>query len=316
MELVEGSSLAETLGERGPMPPGQATTIALSVLAALGNAHAAGVVHRDVKPSNILLADDGSVKLLDFGIAGRLDEITRADASEVVGTPKYLAPERLDGRAATAATDVYAVGVVLFEMLTGAPPFERDTPVATALAHRDVPVPDVRSTRADVPAALAAVIARCDGQGSNRALRECRRDASRTQSHHDGAGVRPAADDASDDASDDAGEMSDAGDAAGRLRPAGAEPVVVGRRGGRGARRRPADVVHHPRRLGWTVSARLDLDDVGERCSHDHHGGDRRPDDGRCERQRATPTATATATATGMATATDTGNDKDKNKGH
>ncbi len=157
MELVEGRSLANVLAEAEPLEPSQATAIATSVLAALGQAHAAGIVHRDVKPSNIMVSYDGTVKLLDFGIARRLDDLAGdvTAAGEVVGTPTYLAPEQIQGRPTTPATDVYAVGVVLFEMLAGAAPFNGDSPVATAFAHINAPVPDVRSLRPDVPAWLA-----------------------------------------------------------------------------------------------------------------------------------------------------------------
>ena len=162
MELVEGRSLANVLAEAEPLEPSQATAIAASVLAALGQAHAAGIVHRDVKPSNIMVSYDGTVKLLDFGIARRLDDLVGdvTVAGEVVGTPKYLAPEQIEGRPTTPATDVYAVGVVLFEMLAGVAPFNGDSPVATALAHTTAPVPDVRSLRPDVPDWLAVAIGR------------------------------------------------------------------------------------------------------------------------------------------------------------
>ena len=116
------------------------------MLAALGAAHAAGIVHRDVKPGNILLGPGGAVKLADFGIAKRLGDLAAdlTGTGQLVGTPKYLAPEQVVGEPVTAATDLYAVGVVLYEMLAGRPPFEGDTPIATAIAHRDAPIPDVR----------------------------------------------------------------------------------------------------------------------------------------------------------------------------
>ena len=127
MEFVEGRTLAAELNDRGRIEPAEATTVAVSVLAALGHAHSAELVHRDVKPSNIMLSDDGTVKLLDFGIARRLDDLagSMTKGGGVVGTPNYLAPEQVAGRPATPASDQYAVGVVLFEMLTGAPPFDR-----------------------------------------------------------------------------------------------------------------------------------------------------------------------------------------------
>ena len=159
MERVSGHTLAEQLATTGPLPANEAATIAIAVLGALGAAHAAGVVHRDVKPANIIVGP-GGVKLVDFGIATLLDEAGTAvtAAGELVGTPKYLAPEQISGQPATPATDIYAVGVVLFEMLTGSAPFERSTPVATALAHREEAPPDVRTLRSDVPPRVAAVV--------------------------------------------------------------------------------------------------------------------------------------------------------------
>jgi serine/threonine-protein kinase len=160
MELVEGRTLADLLAQAGRLNPSDAAAIAGSVLAALEQAHMAGIVHRDVKPSNIMLSYDGTVKLLDFGIARRLDDLASDVTIEgaIVGTPTYLAPEQLEKRPTTAATDLYAVGVVVYEMLAGVAPFSGDTPAATALAHLNDAVPDVRSVRPDVPASLAVTI--------------------------------------------------------------------------------------------------------------------------------------------------------------
>jgi hypothetical protein len=162
MELVDGSSVAARLAEHGPLDVDEALTIASAVLAALGAAHAAGIVHRDVKPGNILLGPGGAVKLADFGIAKRLGDLSAnlTGTGQFVGTPKYLAPEQVVGEPVTAATDLYAVGVVLFEMLAGHPPFEGETPIATAIAHRDAPIPDVRRVRPEVPGYVAAAVMR------------------------------------------------------------------------------------------------------------------------------------------------------------
>jgi len=162
MELVDGPSLATVLGREGPLPVERAVRVVDDVLAALEAAHAAGIVHRDVKPPNVLLAPGGTAKLTDFGIAKRLDEVAASLTATgfVVGTPRYLAPEQLTGGVATPATDVYASGVLLHEALTGRPPFDGATPIALALAQRAGPPPDVRALRPEVPEAVAAVATR------------------------------------------------------------------------------------------------------------------------------------------------------------
>ena len=162
MELVDGPSVAARLAEHGPLDVDEALTVTSAVLAALSAAHAAGIVHRDVKPGNILLGTGGAVKLADFGIAKRLGDLAAdlTGTGQFVGTPKYLAPEQVMGEPVTAATDLYAVGVVLYELLAGRPPFAGDTPIATAIAHRDAPIPDVRYIRSDVPGHVAAAVTR------------------------------------------------------------------------------------------------------------------------------------------------------------
>jgi serine/threonine-protein kinase len=160
MELVEGPSLSTRL-LGGRLPLGEALAIADGVLAALGAAHAAGIVHRDVKPGNVLLGRGGAVKLADFGIARRLDE--RADLTTIgtfVGTAKYTAPEQITGEPTTPATDLYAVGIVLYEMLAGVPPFDGPTPMATAVAQQTAPVPDLGTARPDAPPAVVRAVAR------------------------------------------------------------------------------------------------------------------------------------------------------------
>ena len=162
MELVDGPSLADVLATRGPLSVGDAARTASQVLSALAAAHDAGIVHCDVKPGNILLAPDGDAKLADFGIAKRFNDIEESvtHTRTTIGTPGYLTPEQATGSALSPATDVYAVGTVLFEMLTGRTAFLGDSPVAVALAQQLHPAPDVREFRADVPPALAGIVAR------------------------------------------------------------------------------------------------------------------------------------------------------------
>ncbi len=161
MELVDGPTLAQHLAAHGPLAVADAIRIATQVLAALAPAHAGGIVHRDVKPGNILLAPGGDAKLTDFGIAKRFDELESVTRTgTMIGTPRYLAPEQATGAPLSPATDVYAVGVLLFEMLTGRTPFSGDSPVAVAIAQQSEVAPDVRDRRSDVPANIAAIIAR------------------------------------------------------------------------------------------------------------------------------------------------------------
>jgi serine/threonine-protein kinase len=161
MELVEGTTLADLIAA-GPLDEVEAVRVVSAVLAALDAAHAAGIVHRDVKPSNVLLGQGGVVKLADFGIARQLDEAAGrlTGTGQHLGTPKYFAPELLGGAPSTPASDVYGCGVVLYESLTGRPPFEREGAMATALAHVNDPVPDVRVARPDASPRVAGVIAR------------------------------------------------------------------------------------------------------------------------------------------------------------
>jgi serine/threonine-protein kinase len=161
MELVDGPSLAQVLAERGPLAVDDAVEATRQVLAGLAAAHARGLLHRDVKPSNALLAPDGTVKLTDFGIAtGVAGGGTLTQPGAVLGTVAYLAPERLTGEPATVASDLYGVGVMLHEMLVGEPPYTADTAIAVALAHRTRPVPSVVDRRPEVGPGLDALVRR------------------------------------------------------------------------------------------------------------------------------------------------------------
>jgi eukaryotic-like serine/threonine-protein kinase len=155
-ELVDGESLAARLQD-GPLPPWQAGAIAEQLCRALAKAHAQSVVHRDVKPANVLISVDGRVKVGDFGVALLAEGSTDAGSATVVGTPRYMAPEQAQGRPATPATDVYSVGVVLYEMLVGRPPFTGKTVAELALSQvGDIPPP----LGDDVPATLQRIVDR------------------------------------------------------------------------------------------------------------------------------------------------------------
>src|SRR5215217_7777353 len=158
MELVSGEPLSAILNQRGPLPPSEVRSIMGQAALALGVAHEARVVHRDIKPANIMVREDGLVKLTDFGIARALDASGHTQHGEMLGTPNYISPEQALGHAATGASDLYALGVVGHEMLSGKRPFDRGTPIATALSHVNEPPPPLPD---DVPAELRDLINEC-----------------------------------------------------------------------------------------------------------------------------------------------------------
>jgi serine/threonine protein kinase len=156
MELLEGESLAERIGRDGAMAPAEAARVVAAVADALEAAHQAGIVHRDVKPGNVFLGEDGSVKVLDFGIASAAGEAALT-TGDLIGTAAYLAPERTLGHRATPAADVYALGVVLFELLAGRRPFEAGSDLELAMAHVHVrPAPLALAAPAAPPHLVAA----------------------------------------------------------------------------------------------------------------------------------------------------------------
>lgn len=162
MELVDGESLRALLERTGALPLARATDIARAMARGLAAAHEVGVVHRDMKPDNVLLGADGRVALTDFGIAASM-EVEAADrTSSFIGTPLYMAPEQVDrSRPIDARTDLYAFGAVLYEMLTGGPPFRGETPLAIAVARLTTPPPDPRRRRRDLPDRLAELSLAC-----------------------------------------------------------------------------------------------------------------------------------------------------------
>lgn len=160
MELVVGTNLRADLDQHGPLELPALLAIGTQVADALGTAHASGLVHRDVKPANILLSSDGRVLVADFGIAKAAQGNDLTETGAMVGTAKYLSPEQVTGDPLDGRSDIYSLGIVLYEALTGQPPFVAEGDVATALARlRTEPVP-VRTLRPDVPAGVEEVVRR------------------------------------------------------------------------------------------------------------------------------------------------------------
>ena len=160
MELVPGRTLRERIDDPAPIDPWQAAGLAAQVAEALDAAHRAGLVHRDIKPANVLLAGDGRVKVADFGIAKAAEGADLTQPGLMVGTAKYVAPEQVEGKPVDPRTDIYSLGVVLYEMLCGRPPFEGDGEAAVALARLQRDPLRPRQVRPSVPKPLEEVVCR------------------------------------------------------------------------------------------------------------------------------------------------------------
>lgn len=167
MELVEGGTLRELLRERGPMPPHAAAAVLRPVLGGLATAHRAGLVHRDVKPENVLISDEGEVKLVDFGLVRAVAEAGITSTSVILGTAAYLSPEQVSSGAADARSDVYAVGILAYELITGTTPFTGDNPLTVAYQRMDHDVPPPSAAIAGVPPQFDEFIARATARNAD-----------------------------------------------------------------------------------------------------------------------------------------------------
>jgi serine/threonine protein kinase len=160
LEYVDGETLKDVIRREGPLEISQAIAYAIEIARALGAAHERQIVHRDVKPHNILISEEGGAKITDFGIARTLTEEGLTMAGRVLGTTDYVSPEQALGQPVTGQSDLYSLGIVLFEMLTGSVPFHGNSPVAVAMKHVREEVPDVLMLRPALSAATAAAVDR------------------------------------------------------------------------------------------------------------------------------------------------------------
>jgi serine/threonine-protein kinase len=160
MELINGGTLRELLRERGPMPPHAVAAVMHPVLGGLAVAHRSGLVHRDVKPENVLISDEGEVKIADFGLVRALAEAKITSDSVILGTAAYLSPEQVSSGDASPRSDVYGCGIMIYELLTGAPPFSGDNALAVAYQRMDHDVPPPGTVIRGVPSQFDEFVTR------------------------------------------------------------------------------------------------------------------------------------------------------------
>jgi len=161
MEYVSGKSLKSMIGMMGQLSAGQVVFIAKQVCEGLAEAHRLGVVHRDLKPSNIIIDRKGNPRILDFGIARSLSTKGLTGPGKIIGTPEYMSPEQVEGKEVDQRSDIYSLGVILFEMMTGRLPFKGDTPLSIALKHKTEEAPGPRQYNAQIPEGVSQLILRC-----------------------------------------------------------------------------------------------------------------------------------------------------------
>ncbi|HEX2728234.1 MAG TPA: Stk1 family PASTA domain-containing Ser/Thr kinase [Rubrobacteraceae bacterium] len=195
MEYVPGGTLKDRIVEHGALAPSEAAGLAAQVAEALAVAHDRGIVHRDIKPQNVLMTPSGETKVADFGIARAASATVMTQTNLVLGTAGYMAPEQAAGEKVSPATDLYSLGVVLYEMLTGALPYEADTPIAIAMKHVNEPPRHPREANPEVPAELNAIVVRLLAKAPNErysSAEELARDL-RSVAAGTGAGISAAA---------------------------------------------------------------------------------------------------------------------------
>jgi hypothetical protein len=175
MELIDGEPLSTIVWREAPLAFGRAVGIAADVAEALAFAHDRGIVHRDVKPGNVMVGPTGNVKVLDFGIARAMHWTPLTEGGPIQGTAEYVSPEQVRGLALDGRSDIYSLGIVLYEMLAGHPPFRGDTAVAVAFRHLEQSPQPFRETRPGVPPPIEAIVMRCLAKKQRRRYQDAGR---------------------------------------------------------------------------------------------------------------------------------------------
>jgi len=162
-ELVDGISMRAWVQQHAPVPPDEAVVLIRKIADAIAYCHENNVIHRDLKPENILITPEGQPVIIDFGLAltKSAHRVTYANLSSAAGTPEYMAPEQVEGQRGDQRTDLYALGIMFYELLNGKPPFTGDTPFATMAQHTQAPLPRLDRVRPEVSPQLAAIVAKC-----------------------------------------------------------------------------------------------------------------------------------------------------------
>lgn len=171
MEYVEGPTLSDYIKSHGPLSVEEAIFFTKQILRGIGTAHQHSIIHRDVKPQNILLTPDNEVRITDFGIARAMTETQMTQTNNVMGSVHYLSPEQAKGKHTDESSDIYSIGVVLFEMLTGHPPFEGDSAVSIAIKHIQDELPSIRAERSNVPQSIENIVLKATNKDKYRRYR-------------------------------------------------------------------------------------------------------------------------------------------------
>ncbi|WP_436887604.1 Stk1 family PASTA domain-containing Ser/Thr kinase [Mammaliicoccus sciuri] len=172
MEYIEGPTLKEYLCKEGKLSADEAVEMTLQILKGIAHAHHHRIIHRDIKPQNILMTKNGTLKILDFGIARALSETALTETNHVMGSVQYLSPEQAKGQSTDESSDIYSIGIVLYELLTGHPPFNGETPVSVAIRHIQEELPSIRKERPSIPQSIENVIMKATRKEKSQRYRD------------------------------------------------------------------------------------------------------------------------------------------------